>query len=77
MMSTTKIEIKHFNLLIDGQMVPSKQGGYFESINPSTGEVFARVANATVEDLQAAIKASRQALECGNWSNLSTKERGS
>lgn len=72
----TIVDIKEYNLLIDGAVSPAAQGTYFESINPSTGEVFARVANAAIEDMTSAIKAARNAFDHGLWSRMSVAERG-
>ena len=45
-------ERQQFDLLINGEIVSSSSGKYFDLINPSTGEVFARVADAASEDVQ-------------------------
>lgn len=70
----TQEEQKQFDLLINGQLVKSKQ--YFDAVNPSTGKVFAQVPNATVAQMQEAIRAARNAFDNGSWSDLSCAERG-
>lgn len=65
-----------FDLLINGQIVPAAQGKYFDSINPSTAQVFAQVADASQEDMEQALKAARQAFDRGPWPHISAQERG-
>ena len=67
---------KNYNLYIDGQMVPAAGDKYFQSINPSNEEVFAEVADASLEDMQSAISAAREAFDNGSWSELTVKDRG-
>ncbi len=73
-MSTTTIQ--QFELLIDGQIRPASKNEYFESINPSTGEVFARLACSTKQDMAAAIASGRKAFDSGVWTQLNLHERG-
>ena len=53
-----------------------KSEKYFDCINPSTGDVMAQMAEATVSDIQKVVAAARRAFDSGVWSNLSIKERG-
>ncbi len=69
-------EMQQFDLFIDGQFHSAGQGKYFDSINPSNGEAFARVADASLSDMQKAISAARRKFESGEWSGRSVKERG-
>jgi aldehyde dehydrogenase (NAD+) len=62
-------------LLIDGQRVAALSGRTFETLNPATGEVLATVAEAGVEDIDAAVASSRAAFE-GPWSQMKASERG-
>ena len=48
----------------------------FESIDPYTGEAWVRVAEATKEDVDAAVGAARAAFDGGDWSRLSGRDRG-
>jgi acyl-CoA reductase-like NAD-dependent aldehyde dehydrogenase len=47
----------------------------FDSLNPATGEVVARVASAAAEDVDRAVRAARHAFEEGAWSHTTTTER--
>jgi aldehyde dehydrogenase (NAD+) len=63
-------------LLIDNQWVDPVDGGSFETLDPSTGEVIASVAEANDKDVDRAVKAARRALESGPWSTMDAAERG-
>jgi acyl-CoA reductase-like NAD-dependent aldehyde dehydrogenase len=69
--------LQQFDLLLEGRMTAPLSGKYFDCINPSNGEVFARVANAGEMDMEIAISAARLAFDHGRWPNLSVAERGS
>jgi len=62
-------------LLIDGRRVAALSGRWFETLNPATGEVLAKVAEAGAEDVDAAVRSSRAAFE-GAWSHMKASERG-
>jgi aldehyde dehydrogenase (NAD+) len=52
-----------FKLFIDGAWSSPLEGVYFESVNPATGEVIARCAQAGAQDVEHAVRAARRALE--------------
>src|SRR5690349_17547974 len=54
-------------LLIDGKLVAGS-GGTFPTINPATEEVLGVAADATVDDMGAAIEAARRAFDETDWS---------
>ncbi len=70
------VEKQQFDLLVNGELVAAASGKYFELVNPSTGEVFARAADATPEDVQKAIAHARAQFDRGNWRGMSVAERG-
>lgn len=72
----TTFTTQQFELLIDGQIRPAGKNEYFESINPSTGEVLARVACSTKQDMAEAVASSRKAFDSGLWAQLNLHERG-
>lgn len=51
--------VQRVNNFIDGKFVPTET--YLDSINPSTEEVIAQIANSSAEDADRAIQAARQA----------------
>lgn len=61
------LDDKPKRMLIDGKWVEAASGKTFESINPSTGEVLARVAEGDAEDIDRAVAAARRAFN-GPWS---------
>jgi aldehyde dehydrogenase (NAD+) len=60
-------------LLIDGQWLEPSSGDYFDSINPATGEVLGKVAQANAADVDKAVGAARAALPA--WQALSGHQR--
>jgi aldehyde dehydrogenase (NAD+) len=73
---TSETDVRRTQLFIGGAWVDSASGRTFESLNPATGEVLARVAEAGEEDVDRAVRAAREAFESGVWSGLSPRERG-
>ena len=63
-------------LFINGEWTNSSDGATFDTYNPSTGETIAKVAHATKEDVDRAVKSARKALEKGPWGKLDACERG-
>ncbi|GLK87166.1 aldehyde dehydrogenase [Pseudomonas turukhanskensis] len=60
---------------IAGQQVPAQSGATFAAINPATGQTLAQVAACGDVDVEAAVRAARQAFEAGVWSRRSPTER--
>lgn len=75
-MMNTKIQLRQFNLLINGEIKPPMKGGVFEAVNPSNGEIFAQLADGDFKDIKFAILAAKNAFESGAWSGLTFEERG-
>src|ERR1700734_2128543 len=63
-------------LFINGQWVNAASGKTFETPNPATGEILARVAEGEAEDINRAVRAARTAFEDGPWSRMTPSERG-
>ncbi|GLR52046.1 aldehyde dehydrogenase [Shinella yambaruensis] len=55
---------------IDGSFRPAISGKTFETTNPATGAVLARVASCGPEDVDFAVAKARDAFEDGRWSRL-------
>ncbi|MDF1753099.1 MAG: aldehyde dehydrogenase family protein [Verrucomicrobiales bacterium] len=60
---------------INGKWADPKEGEYFQSTNPATGEKLSEVALGTKRDVNAAVKAARNAYD-NVWSGMSPRERG-
>src|ERR1700733_7261052 len=59
-------------LLIDGKWVDAESGKTFETLNPATGEVLAKIQEGGKADIDKAVKAARKAFETGPWRNKMT-----
>jgi aldehyde dehydrogenase (NAD+) len=74
--STGHIRLKkQYELFINGTWVKPSKGAYFDSVSPSTEQVLARVADASAEDVDKAVKAARKAYN-EVWSKMPARERG-
>ncbi|MGO7531253.1 aldehyde dehydrogenase family protein [Rhizobium leguminosarum] len=62
-------------LYIDGQWVKPAKGGTCEVINPANEEVIHRIAAATAEDVDLAVKAARRAFDRDGWPKLTGGQR--
>ena len=67
--------MREYGLFIDGKFVASSSGETMDSIDPSTGEIVARVPKATQRDARKAIDAARRAFDDGVWSERSPESR--
>jgi betaine-aldehyde dehydrogenase len=56
-----------YQLFINGEYTNSSNNEFFETYNPATGEVLAKVAKATKEDVDRTVEAARTAFESGKW----------
>jgi aldehyde dehydrogenase (NAD+) len=61
-------------LLIGGQWQSAVSGKDFETLNPATGQVIARLAQGDTADVELAVKAARRAFE-GEWSRWTPFDR--
>ena len=72
--STDHIRLKEkYDLFINGAFVKPNSKKYFDTINPATDEVIAKIAEANKKDIDLAVKSARIAFK--SWSKLSAKER--
>ncbi|TMK79773.1 MAG: aldehyde dehydrogenase family protein, partial [Actinobacteria bacterium] len=67
--------MREYGLFIDGKFVGSSSGETVDSIDPSTGEIVARVPKASKRDARKAIDAARRAFDDGEWSERSPESR--
>ncbi|WP_243634801.1 aldehyde dehydrogenase family protein [Roseicella frigidaeris] len=77
MMKTSRhpfLDGKPKRMLIDGKWLEAASGKTFETHNPATGEVLARVAEGDSEDIDRAVAAARRAFT-GPWSKFKPFER--
>ena len=69
-------DLKSYSMLIDGEWVAASDGGTFDSLNPTTGQVWARFPEATAQDVDRAVQAARRAFKSGPWASMSPTMRG-
>ncbi len=62
-------------LLIGGEWRDAAGGATYEDRNPATGAVLADVAEATREDVDAAVRSARRAFDEGKWSSMAASRR--
>lgn len=75
-MTATSSPLLKTDLFIDNQWRPASSGARFEVINPATEEVIAEVAEASPDDVDAAVKAARACFESDAWRSLTARQRG-
>lgn len=63
-------------LLIGGQWIDSASGKTFDTVNPATEEVTAKIAEAGPEDVEKAVAAARKAYDEGPWPKMAASDRG-
>ncbi|MGZ4551863.1 MAG: aldehyde dehydrogenase [Blastococcus sp.] len=66
--------LEEFQLFIGGKSVEALSGKTFESMNPYTGQPWARLADGAPEDVDLAVAAARAAFD-GEWGALTGFER--
>src|SRR3989440_6882050 len=67
--------VREYRLFIDGEFVNAASNEVFETTNPSTGEVVAKVARGGKEDIDRAVAAARKAFDEGPWPSMKPSER--
>ncbi|MDX3382581.1 aldehyde dehydrogenase family protein [Streptomyces niveiscabiei] len=72
----TAFQIDPGQLFIGGQWRESADGARTEVIDPSRGRTLTTVAEAAPADVDAAVRAAREAYETGPWSRFTGRERG-
>ncbi len=60
---------------IDGQYCQAISGRTFETIDPSTGKLIARIAAGDANDIDRAVFAARRVFEAGKWSRMAPRDR--
>ena len=68
--------LKNYQMYIDGQWVDAEGGDSFTSVNPATGEEWARIPAATAADVDRAVNAAHRAFTSGPWLTMLPTERG-
>ncbi len=69
-------ENETIRMYICGKLFETASGDYFESYNPFTGQVWARMPRGNVADAERAVEAARAAFTSGPWPKLNATQRG-
>ena len=72
-MTTTDTQVRTYGHLIHDSELTSDE--WIDRVSPGTGQLVARFANGTVEDVRAAVAAARTAFDHGPWPQLPGAER--
>ncbi|MFL5694660.1 MAG: gamma-aminobutyraldehyde dehydrogenase [Ktedonobacteraceae bacterium] len=67
--------MSEYKLLINGELVNSSSGKMANDVGPATGETIAQVPESSVEDVNRAVAAAREAYDDGRWSGLTLGTR--
>ncbi|ESX09714.1 aldehyde dehydrogenase [Mesorhizobium sp. LSJC265A00] len=62
-------------MIVDGVQTPALSGKTFETRNPATGQVLAKLPAGSAADVDKAVVVARQALDDGRWSKLAPANR--
>jgi acyl-CoA reductase-like NAD-dependent aldehyde dehydrogenase len=68
--------IQTYKMLINGEWVAASDGAVFDSVNPSTGEIWSQVPEATAADVDRAVTAAHRAFKTGPWAAMLPNQRG-
>jgi acyl-CoA reductase-like NAD-dependent aldehyde dehydrogenase len=69
------LERELFGHVIDGEVVPSLDGGTMPVIDPATGEQIATAAAGSAQDVERAVQSARAAFDDGRWRFLPPLEK--
>ena len=68
--------MKLYNHFINGKWVEPIKNEYFDTENPFTGEVWAKVGRGCEKDADLAVKAAKAAFDTGAWADMRPTQRG-
>jgi acyl-CoA reductase-like NAD-dependent aldehyde dehydrogenase len=68
--------LEELDFFIGGEHRPPRDGSRFETVDPTTGQPWARVATATAEDVDAGVRRAREAFLSPAWRSLAASDRG-
>lgn len=68
--------MKTYQHFIDGAYVDPVGGEWFDTENPYTGEVWARIPRGTQADVDKAVAAAKSAMTIGPWATMFASQRG-
>ncbi|MET3778636.1 aldehyde dehydrogenase (NAD+) [Rhizobium alvei] len=69
-------DIKEYRCFIGGEWVTARSGELFDSVDPFTAKVWARIPKCDANDVDRAVEAARRAFDSGDWPALNATQRG-
>ncbi len=75
-MATMTTGVATYQMFIGGEWVDAAAGGFFDSLNPYTGEAWARVPDGQQADVDRAVAAARKAMTTAPWKRMPPMQRG-
>ena len=69
-------ELITYDAWINGDWYQPVAGEYFESVDPTSGKAWARIARCDKRDVDHAVKAAKHAFDAGEWSSMNAADRG-
>jgi aldehyde dehydrogenase (NAD+) len=74
-MSNVPAEPVRYGLFVDNEFVDPSEDRYLDVENPATGQVWARVPDASAEDVDRAVRSARRAFTSGDWPGYRAADR--
>ena len=68
--------MKIYQFYANGSWHDPSSGQWFDSYNPTTGQVWAKIPQCGASDVNLAVQAAHDAFTSGLWGNLKPSERG-
>jgi aldehyde dehydrogenase (NAD+) len=68
--------MQRYQLFIGGEWSDPDSGEWFDSINPYTGEAWARIPRGNANDVDRCVQAAEHAMREGPWARLNATQRG-
>ena len=65
--------LQRYRMFIDGKWVDASDGRTFTSLNPSTGDDWSEIPEATAADVNRAVEAAHRAFTQGEWANAAQR----
>jgi aldehyde dehydrogenase (NAD+) len=69
------VAVERVGLIVGGEERQARSGATFETIDPSSSQPLAVVAQAGVEDIDDAVAVAKEAFESGPWTKMKPAER--
>lgn len=69
-------DLKSYQMLINGEWVDASDGNSFISVNPSSGEAWATIPEASADDVDRAVQSAHLAFTEGPWATALPTQRG-